>query len=51
MEKKRKVLYVSYDGLTDPLGQSQILPYLVGLTKKGFAFTVVSFEKRSVLKA
>lgn len=46
MEKKRKVLYVSYDGLTDPLGQSQILPYLVGLTKKGFAFTVVSFEKK-----
>ena len=26
-----KVLYISYDGLTDPLGRSQILPYLAGL--------------------
>ena len=46
MEKRRKVLYVSYDGLTDPLGQSQILPYLLGLEKKGYDFTVLSFEKK-----
>jgi len=31
--------------MTDPLGQSQVLPYLVGLTKKGFRFHLVSFEK------
>jgi len=42
---KTKVLYLSYDGLTDPLGQSQILPYLIGLSEKGFDFTIVSFEK------
>ncbi len=41
-----EVLYISYDGLTDPLGQSQILPYLVGLTKKGYHFTIISAEKK-----
>ena len=41
-----KILYISYDGLTDILGKSQILPYIVGLTKYGYAFTIISFEKR-----
>jgi len=41
----KKVLYISYDGLTDPLGQSQILPYIVGLSKLGYSFTIVSCEK------
>ena len=39
------ILYLSYDGMTDPLGQSQVLPYLIGLTKKGFRFHIISFEK------
>ncbi|RYZ28935.1 MAG: glycosyltransferase [Chitinophagaceae bacterium] len=47
--KKVNVLYLSYDGLTDPLGQSQVLPYLEGLSKKGYAFTIVSFEKKEKL--
>lgn len=41
-----KVLYISYDGMTDPLGQSQVLPYLRGLSKLGCQITLVSFEKR-----
>ncbi len=45
----KKVLYISYDGLTDPLGQSQVLPYLQGLTQKGFEFTILSFEKKERL--
>lgn len=40
-----KALYISYDGLTDPLGQSQILPYLEGLSSKGIQFHIISFEK------
>jgi len=40
-----EVLYLTYDGLTDPLGRSQILPYIVGLARMGVRFTVVSFEK------
>lgn len=39
------VLYISYDGMTDNLGQSQVLPYVVGLANKGYDFTLVSFEK------
>lgn len=38
-------LYISYDGLTDPLGQSQVLPYLEGLSAKGIRFHIISFEK------
>lgn len=41
----KNVLYLSYDGMTDPLGQSQVLPYLIGLSKKGIQFTLISFEK------
>jgi glycosyltransferase involved in cell wall biosynthesis len=32
--------------MTDPLGQSQVLPYLIGLSKKGYLFTLVSCEKK-----
>lgn len=42
---RSKVLYISYDGMTDPLGQSQVLPYLIGLSKEGFSFHLISFEK------
>jgi glycosyltransferase involved in cell wall biosynthesis len=41
-----KVLYISYDGMTDPLGQSQVLPYLTKLAKLGYAITILSFEKK-----
>lgn len=43
---KKKILYITYDGLTDPLGQSQVLPYLINLSKGGYAFTILSFEKK-----
>lgn len=39
------VLYMLYDGLTDSLGRSQVLPYILGLRKLGYTFTIVSFEK------
>ena len=41
----KNILYISYDGLTDPLGQSQILPYIIGLSKAGYSFTIISAEK------
>jgi hypothetical protein len=40
------ILYLTYDGLTDPLGQSQILPYLEGLAIKGYKVQIISFEKK-----
>ena len=45
MDEVKNVLYLSYDGMTDPLGQSQVLPYIIGLSKKGFRFHLISFEK------
>ena len=42
----RKVLYISYDGMTDPLGQSQVIPYLQGLAKHGHEITILSCEKK-----
>jgi glycosyltransferase involved in cell wall biosynthesis len=45
MMPPRKVLYISYDGMTDPLGQSQVIPYIEGLTKAGMEFHLLSCEK------
>ena len=45
IERVKKVLYISYDGMTDPLGQSQVLPYIIGLTQHGYEFHLISFEK------
>lgn len=42
---EKNILFLSYDGMTDPLGQSQVLPYLTGLSKRGYGITLVSFEK------
>ena len=42
----KRVLFISYDGMTDPLGQSQVIPYLAGLTKFGYTFTILSCDKR-----
>jgi glycosyltransferase involved in cell wall biosynthesis len=41
----QEILYISYDGMTDPLGQSQVLPYIIGLSKEGYKFTLLSVEK------
>ncbi len=37
---------MTYDGLTDALGQSQILPYLRGLKDLGHRISILSFEKQ-----
>ena len=41
----RSVLYITYDGLADPLGQSQILAYLKRLSNQN-RIVILSFEKR-----
>jgi glycosyltransferase involved in cell wall biosynthesis len=46
-----EILYLSYDGLTDVLGQSQILPYVVGLQRKKYNCTIISFEKPGQFQA
>jgi glycosyltransferase involved in cell wall biosynthesis len=39
-----KTLYITRNGMCEPLGQSQVLAYLRGLSQ-AYAFTLISFEK------
>ncbi|MGG9970609.1 glycosyltransferase [Ferruginibacter sp. SUN002] len=50
MSNTKQILYISYDGMTDPLGQSQVLPYIAGLSKHGYQFTLLSCEKPEAYK-
>lgn len=43
--KKNRILFISYDGLTDPLGQSQVLPYLIHLSRLNYEIHILSTEK------
>ena len=49
--KGRRVLYLSYNGMLDPLGQSQVLPYLRELSGEGVRFTLLSFERDAAFEA
>ena len=44
----KKILFISYDGMTDPLGQSQVIPYLQGLSRNGYKIFLLSCEKKQV---
>jgi len=41
-------LYISYNAITEPIVQSQVIPYLRGLAKKGVKFYLLTFEKRKM---
>jgi glycosyltransferase involved in cell wall biosynthesis len=43
------VLYISYTGLLDPLGQSQVLQYVLGLARE-HRMTLLTFEKPEALQ-
>lgn len=48
---KKNVLYITYDGLLQPLGQSQVLNLILELSKKeGFTYTILSFERNEDVK-
>lgn len=46
----RRVLFISYNGMLDPLGQTQVIPYLRELAKRGVQFTLLSFERAAAFK-
>lgn len=48
--EQKKILFISYDGMTDPLGQSQVIPYLKGLSKAGYSIFLLSCEKKEVFE-
>jgi glycosyltransferase involved in cell wall biosynthesis len=41
----KQVLFISYNGMLEPLGQSQVIPYLKELSKLGTQFTLLSYER------
>lgn len=43
---KKKILYITQNGVTDHIGQSQVVPYLLGLAQSGYALHVLSAEKK-----
>lgn len=45
-QKKNIKIYLTFDGLTDPLGQSQIIPYLDTFITDDSDFYLVSLEKK-----
>ena len=48
-DTNKKILYLSYDGVLEPLGSSQVLNYVLGLAKS-YNFILYSFEKPYDLK-
>ena len=44
MSIKKNVLYISYDGILEPIGQSQILPYILKISKK-YNINIITYEK------
>src|ERR1043165_7853264 len=47
----RRVLFISYNGLLEPLGQTQVLTYLRELAQRGVKFTLLSFERDKAFTA
>ena len=41
--RKKSILYITYNGILEPLGQSQILPYIFSLSEK-YNYFIYSFE-------
>src|SRR5688572_14419278 len=41
---RRRALYLSHTGMTEPLGQSQVVPYVRGLVRAGWSIELVGFE-------
>ena len=45
----KKILYISLTGMTEPLGRSQVLEYIIGLSKEN-RFYLISFEREQDLE-
>jgi glycosyltransferase involved in cell wall biosynthesis len=47
MKVNLRICYLTFDSLSEGVGQSQIVPLVFGLTELGHKVTVISFEKKS----
>ena len=46
MSRSIRICYLTFDSLSEGVGQSQIVPLIKGLAELGFKVTVMSFEKK-----
>jgi glycosyltransferase involved in cell wall biosynthesis len=44
LRQSLRALYVSHTGMTEPLGHSQVLPYVEGLARAGYSMEILAFE-------
>lgn len=49
MPKKNRVVYLTFDGILQPLGHSQVLRIVAGLAARGFDYEIVSLEREADL--
>jgi glycosyltransferase involved in cell wall biosynthesis len=47
--RRCRILYLTFDGVLDPLGQSQVVRYLCRLSDRGFSYSLISLERESNL--
>lgn len=47
-DRNTNSLYISYNGITEPITKSQVLPYLKGLARRGIKFYLLTFEKANL---
>jgi glycosyltransferase involved in cell wall biosynthesis len=48
---RSSILYLSLDGMLEPLGRSQVLSYLYPLSDSGFRFAIISLEREQDINA
>ena len=46
-DTNKKILYLSYDGVLEPLGSSQVLNYVIGLAK---SYNFIHLKNHMILK-
>jgi len=51
ISNNKKILFISYDGMTDNLGQSQVIPYMIGLANLGYNIAILSAEKQEIFQS
>jgi glycosyltransferase involved in cell wall biosynthesis len=49
ISRSSNVLYLTADGILEPLGASQVVAYLIGLSRLGYRYKILSLEKESDL--
>ena len=46
---KPNILYLTFEGILEPLGRSQVLRYVRDLNEQGFRYTILSLERHQVI--